>query len=105
MIYIIQKQDQFDPETYISEVYESDMEDAEQLYRDFMIELASEIGCVINEHWLNIMNHENHHPEMSKEQHREKAKQWNLTLKSIPFTVFLKQHCGGKQVEYTKVFL
>jgi hypothetical protein len=96
MIYIIQgdyrSSDRF---------FEHSLEDIPTRYKKFIRAAADELGVVINDHWLNIMNHENHHTHLSKEEYKAKEKMWRKFLKSRSPYWFLKEHLKATEVKAT----
>ncbi len=102
MIYITHTHSIIDDSTSIKAVYDSPIDNAKERYKKFMISESEKQGIVINPHWLMMMNHENHHPTLSKEEYKQKNKTWCKFSKSWTFDKFLTEHCKAvKQPYYT----
>jgi len=103
MVYIVEKRDEFD-EGYTDSVWEVGSEDVENKYSRFMQKKASPMGITINPHWLNIMNHEDHHSDLSEKEYKLKSKAWDKIRREWPIERFLEEVLGGKRLEFKRLY-
>jgi hypothetical protein len=103
MIYITYKHSSFSNGTFINNVWESPYKDLEIAYRTFLREKSDELSIVINPHWGNIMNHEDHHKHLSKIEYKSKVKEWNKFIKIWNFDKFIIEHGKGVKVNYVDI--
>jgi hypothetical protein len=106
MIHIISTSLGFAEGSYISQVFDIEgVDDAKKEYLDFLLGEAETRGIVINPHWRNIMNYEDHHPSFSAEKYKKEAKSWKKFLKEHNIVWFIKEKLGGKEVKFKKVIV
>ena len=67
-------------------------------YRDHILEVAKTMSVVVNPHWFNLMNHEDHHPHLSESEYLELSEAWEKTLKVESKFSFLKSL--GQELEF-----
>lgn len=79
--------------------------DLEHQYKNYVKEKANEFKITINLHWLNIMNHENHHPHLTKTEYKKLEKTWNKFLKKNDFLTYVVENKLGEIIEYKKIII
>ena len=72
--------------------------DVERAYSDHILKEADHLSAVINTHWYNLMNREDHHPHLSEEEYQELSDKWSETLKVHSKFAFLKSI--GQELEF-----
>jgi hypothetical protein len=102
MIYIIEKSDE-DLDTFIHSVWEVDNLDVDNEYKRFMLKKANPMGITINPHWLNIMNHKDHHSDLSEKEYKMKSKAWDKVRGEWPIEKFLEEVLGGNKLEFKRL--
>lgn len=100
MIYITSETD-FDYHT-IKNVWESDNNNLKEDYKNYMIKKAKDLNIIINEHWLNMMNH-NNNEHLTKEEFKKKNKQWSKILKDWTFEKYISYYNLAKKVEFIEI--
>ena len=103
MIYITYKHCSFSNGTHVNNVWESQYSDLEIAYKTFLKEMAHELNIVINPHWRNIMNYEDHNKHLTKEEYKLKSKEWKRILKLCTFDAFIEAHGKGKKLKYIDI--
>jgi hypothetical protein len=103
MIYQVKNYDSLLEDSYTVGVWEGP-DNAEELYRNFLHEKATDMGAVINFHWLNLMDWKLYHPTLTKTEYNRLSKNWRKFLKKHRFPWFLES-IGGKRLEYKTVYL
>jgi len=103
MIYITKRYDSLCETSYINNVWEVKCDNVEELYKDFLAEKAKELDIVINEHWNNIMNRENHHPHLTEEEYKLKVKAWSKVLRQWNIDKFIGDILRGKKLKYKEI--
>lgn len=105
MIYIVKWNDRITKTTYTNSVWEVKGDvDVEQSYSNFLAAKAEELGIVINEHWHNIMNRENHHPHLTEEEYETKVKQWKKVLRRHNIESYLGNVLRARKVEFKEIY-
>lgn len=101
MIYILRIPTDYD--SYSKRLFEvPDGYDVEKEYKKKMLSLAESLGLVINPHWYNLMNRENHHPQMSAVEYTKACKLWNRMLKESSMCNFLS--VVGVEIGFKEVY-
>lgn len=101
MILITYNNDGFGSTSTIKNVWDVKADDPERLYKEFMINKSEkEFGIYINPHWLNIMNHENHHPELTELEYIEKSKLWKKHLRQWNIDKFISEILKGNKLNF-----
>lgn len=101
MIYIVEKYSDMTEHHEIDSVWEVDADDVEERYKKWMIDFATDVRkIVINPHWLNMMNHKDHHPHLSAEEYKQKEKSWEKFLNSRTIEWYIKEKLKGKRLNY-----
>ena len=67
------------------------------------IEKAKEINVVINPHWLNIMNWQDHNNHLSIGEYGNKEKQWNKIKRQWNIDKFIADILKGHKEYYRNV--
>jgi len=104
MIYITYQNTMPYEPTFISNVWQIDCDDAEERWKEFMLEKANSIGLIINPHHLNAMSYEKFHSEEPYSEYAKKYKWWNKRLKENTFENYLENVLGAKKVEYKEIY-
>jgi NADH:ubiquinone oxidoreductase subunit len=102
MVYILDKTDEYF-DTFLHSVWEVDNLDVDNEYKRFMLKKASPMGITINPHWLNIMNHKDHHSDLSEKEYKMKSKAWDKVRREWPIDRFLEEVLGGKKMEFKRL--
>lgn len=101
MIYIVEKYCDIAEHYTVNSIWEVDCEDVGAKYREYILDFAQkEAKIVINTHWLNIMNHKDHHPHLSVKEYKQKEKSWKNFLNSKPIEWYIKEHLKGTKLEF-----
>lgn len=102
MIYITHEKT-FDNATVVKNVWCVKYDNVEERYIDFMHEKAKEINVLINPHWLNIMNWQDHNNHLSIGEYGNKVKQWNKIKRQWNIDKFISEILKGKKENYRSV--
>ena len=98
---IVITQDHDYESTNIRNVWEVNSNNPEQDYKDFIIRFAqNNFQIEINPHWLNIMNHKDHHPNLSEAEYKEKVNQWGEFLRRWTIENYLEKILHANKIEY-----
>lgn len=89
MVYLTYNLSELGECSEISRIWLSDHEDLEDQYREFVLKESLNRGIIINKHWLNIMNHEDHHKKMSEKEYDWAKRGWTIFLGKNNFDKFL----------------
>ena len=103
MIYITYRNSTFDDGSIVNNIWELSSDDVEESYKLFMAQKAEESGIVHNPHWLNIMNRENYHPDLTQEEYKQKEKAWNKVLKQWRIDRYIEEVLKGRKLEYKQI--
>ncbi len=103
MIYIIKQYDNVSEGSCIIAVIETDL-DIKNIYNEFVYAKAKEMDIVINRHWLNIMNHEDHNTHLTKSEYKKKRKEWEKFLKQNTFLNFAKSELRIIPKEFKTIY-
>ena len=103
MIYILDKTDEYF-DTFLHSVWEVDNLDVDNEYKRFMQKKANPMGITINPHWLDIMNHKDHHSDLSEKEYKMKSKAWDKVRREWPIERFLEEVLGGKKMEFKRLY-
>lgn len=103
MLYITyNKSDQpYDDWETIKNIWEIKVDiDPVEEHKKFIHEKAKELGIVINPHWLNLMNREDHNKHLSIQEHQDVEKQWNKILRQWNIDKFISDKLKGKKQKF-----
>jgi len=101
MIFITNRYCQFTEGTNINNVWEVNSNNPEQDYKNFMISAAKEnFQIEINPHWLNMMNHKDHHPHLSSREYLKLLSLWEKYSKLWTIETYLEKVLHANKVEY-----
>lgn len=103
MIYITNRYDSLCETSYINNVWDCKQNNVEELYKEFMYKKADAIGIIVNPHWLNMMNHKDHHPQLSTEVYKMREKEWKRILRQWNIDKFIGDVLRGKKLEYKQI--
>lgn len=103
MIYITYINSNFDNITFINNVWNVSCQNVEEKYIEFMHEKAKEINVVINPHWLNSMNWQDHNNHLSIAEYVNKEKEWNKIKKQWNIDKFISEILKGTKEHYQSV--
>lgn len=70
-------------------------------YRDHILKVANSMSAVINPHWYNLMDHENHHPHLNEEEYESLSQSWTEELRANSKFSFLKSI--GRELGFEKL--
>lgn len=100
MIYLVEKYCDMAEHFIVDSVWEISSDKVEQDYQSFMRGEATGFNIVINPHYLNIMNHKDHHPKLSAKEYKAAEKSWNKHLKKWPIERYIKEILGGVELKF-----
>ena len=103
MIYISYRNSNFDNSLTINNVWEVNCNNVQEKYIEFMHEKAKEINVVINPHWLNIMNWQDHNNHLSIGEYGNKEKQWNKIKRQWNVDRFIFEILKGRRRNYETI--
>ena len=103
MIYVTYSNSDFNNELSISNIWNVDCNNVEEKYIDFMHKKAKEINVVINPHWLNIMNWQDHNNHLSIGEYGNKVKQWNRLKRTWNIDKFIYEILKGNKENYRDI--
>ena len=103
MIYITYTTSNWDNKKEIKNVWRVYSENVEEKYIDFMKSKAKEIDVVINPHWLNIMNWQDHNNHLTIGEYGNKEKQWMKIKRQWNIDKFISEILKGNKLNYRSV--
>jgi hypothetical protein len=103
MIYITYRNSNFDNTLTINNVWNVNYQNVEERYIEFMHEKAKEINVVINPHFLNIMNWQDHNNHLTIREYGNKEKQWNKIKRQWNIDKFISEILKGYKEHYRSV--
>ena len=103
MIYISYRNSKFDNSLTINNVWEVNCNNVQEKYIEFMHEKAKEINVVINPHWLDIMNWQDHNNHLSIGEYGNKEKQWNKIKRQWNVDRFISEILKGRKLQYESI--
>lgn len=103
MIYITYRKSIVNDGLMVNNVWSVDSSTAQEDYILFMQEKAKELNIVINPHWLNIMNWQDHNNHLSIGEYGNKEKQWNKIKRQWNIDKFISEVLKGKKERYIDV--
>lgn len=103
MIYITYRNSNFDNSSTVNNVWSVKCDNVEEKYIEFMHEKAKEINVVINPHWLNIMNWQDHNSHLSIGEYGNKEKQWNKIKRQWNIDKFIADILKGHKEYYRNI--
>lgn len=74
-------------------------------YINFMHEKASELNIIINPHWCNIMNYEDHNSHLSIDEYESKVKQWRKIKRQWNIDKFISEILKGTKEQFTSIIM
>lgn len=103
MIYVTFRNSMFDDGQLINNIWEVKENNVPQLYIDFIHEKAKEINIVINPHWLNLMNWQDHNNHLSIGEYGNKEKQWNKIRRQWNIDKFISEILHGRKQNFNEL--
>ena len=103
MIYISYRNSDFDNSLSINNVWEVNCNNVQEKYIEFMHEKAKEINVVINPHWLDIMNWQDHNNHLSIGEYGNKEKQWNKIKRKWNVDRYISEILKGRKLNYESI--
>ena len=103
MIYLIYKNCNISQESHVESAWHSNHEDLKWRYKTFLLSEAIDLGITINPHWYNMMNHDNHHPLLSKDEYKKKAKAWERFMKFNDFKAYIERERLAVKIKYENI--
>lgn len=103
MIYITHRNINFSEGLSINNVWNVNHQNVEERYIEFMHVKAKEIDVVINPHWLNLMNWQDHNNHLSIGEYGNKEKQWNKIKRQWNIDKFISEILKGTKEHYREV--
>ena len=103
MIYITYRNSNFDNSLSVNNVWEVSCNNVQEKYIEFMHEKAKEINVVINPHWLNIMNWQDHNNHLSIGEYGNKEKQWNKIRRQWNIDKFISEILHGRKQNFNEL--
>lgn len=74
-------------------------------YYKFLLKEALTIGIIINRHYYNIMNYENHiHYNYNLQTYNDKKQEWRKFLNKHNIEWFIKNKCQGKELDLKIIY-
>jgi len=86
--------------SYIESVWDVNFDNVEELYAEFIIEKSVEMNIVINKHWFNIMNYDDHNKHLTKTQYNNLSKKWKKFLILWNKDKFISEKLNGIKLEF-----
>lgn len=86
--------------THIENVWELDVDNVEELYKNFIKEKSIELDIIINEHWLNIMDYTLFHPHLTKTKYNNLSKKWKKFLRLWNKDKFISEKLNGVKLNF-----
>jgi hypothetical protein len=103
MIYITNEYCELTDTVHIQNLWEVEQDNVEELYKEFMISKASNLGVVINPHWFNIMNHSDHHSHLKIDEYKILEKKWNKIQYKYTVDKFICDELRGRKLEFINI--
>ena len=103
MIYVTFRKSMFDDAQLINNIWEVKENNVPQLYIDFIHEKAKEINVIINPHWLNLMNWQDHNNHLSIGEYGNKEKQWNKITRQWNIDKFISEVLHGRKQYFNEL--
>ncbi len=88
----------------IKNVIKSDYNDLKEQYSIFLSDKAEKLNIKINPHWFNIMNHEDHHNGLSKNEYKKLVIRWDKVLAKWSFDDFVLKKNKGKKIKFKAIY-
>lgn len=104
MIYITYRNSNFDDSRTVHNVWSVKCDNVEEQYIEFMNEKAKKINIIINPHWLNIMNWQDHNNHLNIDEYSIKEKQWDKIKKQWTIDKFISEILKGNKENYCNIF-
>jgi hypothetical protein len=102
MIYLKTEHCSLSGSSWVSEVYEVDFDNVEELYLNFLRENASKERIKINVYG-DIANHKDHHRHLSSKEYKQTTSDWNKFLKNNDIGTYIIFKLAGKKVNYKQI--
>ena len=103
MIYITFRRSIIDDSQTINNVWDVNYVNVEELYKEFMIDKSESMNIIINPHWLNIMNYDDHNSHISIDAYKTKSKTWSKILRQWNIDKFISEILKGRKQSYTEI--
>lgn len=87
----------------VNNVWRVNCNNVQEKYIEFMHEKAKEINVVINPHWLNIMNWQDHNNHLTIGEYSDKEKQWKKILRQWNIDNFISEVLKGRKERYENI--
>ena len=100
MIYITYENSYFDNRRTVKNVWDVGCDNVGELYIEFMKKKAAELNIVINPHWLNIMNWQDHNKHLSIGEYRNKEQQWAKIRRQWNVDKFISEVLRGRKERF-----
>jgi len=98
MIYITNKYS--DDYNHIQNVWQVDVDNAEELYLKFMIDKSIEMNIIVNPHWLNIMDYTKCNSHLTKNDYNILSKKWKKFLHSWNLDRYIFEKLHGTKLDF-----
>ena len=99
MLYVLKNKD-----GELHSIWSSDCLDLEFKYKGFIKEQAVNRNIEINPNWLSIMNYDDWHTHLDRDDYRFQSKEWNKFLKVWTFEKFLELKTDAVRETYMTSF-
>lgn len=103
MIYITYRKSIANDGLMVNNVWSINSSTVQEDYILFMQEKAKEINVVINPHWLNIMNWQDHNQHLTIGEYSNKQNQWKKILRQWNIDKFISEVLKGRKERYIDV--
>lgn len=85
----------------VNSIWEVNSPDVEQEYKDFVLDKATNwFEITVNPHWLNIMNHKDHHPTLSVGEYKLRKKAYEKWLKRNNLEWYIEEVKEGEKLNF-----
>lgn len=105
MLYIITEYDELFDSTTNKTIFDVDDDiDVQVCYSNFLAEKAKIEGIIINQHWHNIMNHEDYHKNLTEKEYKSKKNIWNNFIKHWTIERYIKEVLKGRKLKFIELW-
>jgi hypothetical protein len=77
--------------------------DVKDLYSKFLISESLNQGIIINPHWYNLINHKDHHPNLTVSEYKKQDKYWRRYLKDHSLDWYIEQKLNGVKLKFKEL--
>ena len=77
--------------------------DSHASIKEFLLDNAKNRNIIINPHWYNIMNYENHNFHLTKKEYKQEVKNWGKFIREWSFNNFIEVKKYGEKQDVTHV--